>query len=124
MNEEFPVSASHKLTLITSINDLPDSVQSYCKIFADDTKVYNSVYNKDVLQQDLNNLKKWTEKWCLYFNVLKCKVLHTGSNNENREYVLSSENDNRAAVSGYWFDKAVEIGEQSPDLMLLRTPYH
>ena len=30
-------------------------------MFADDTKVYNSAYNKDVLQQDLNNLQKWTE---------------------------------------------------------------
>ena len=35
------------------INDLPDSVQSNCKIFADDTKVYNNSKNHAKLQSDL-----------------------------------------------------------------------
>ena len=31
-------------------------------------------------------------------SVFKCKVLHVGSNNENHEYVLSSENDNNTNI--------------------------
>ena len=85
---------------------------------ADDTKVYNSAFNKDVLQQDLNYLQKWTEKWCLYFNVLKCKDLHIGSNNENHEYVPCSENDNNTSIMkcteekdlGVIFDKDLVFG--------------
>ena len=86
------------IQFILYINDLPDCFQSYCKIFADDTKVYNAAYNKDVLPQDLNNLQKWTEKWCLYLNVLKCKGLHIGSINENHEDVPSSESDNNTNI--------------------------
>lgn len=58
------------------INDLPDGVQSSCKIFADDTKIYERSKNYDSIQDDLMYLAEWSEKWNLNFNVQKCKVLH------------------------------------------------
>ena len=60
------------------INDLPNLLQSTCKIFADDTKIYNDVDNSDVIQSDLYKMQEWTEVWNLYFNVSKCKVMHLG----------------------------------------------
>ena len=68
------------------INDLPESILSPCKIFADDTKIYNSTLNSHLLQNDLNELEDWTKKWNLYFNTEKCKVMHAGRNNPNKEY--------------------------------------
>ena len=70
------------------INDLPNCVQSYCRIFADDTKVYNSSKNSDKLQQDVYDLQKWSQKWCLFFNSSKCKVLHGVRNNPENDYYV------------------------------------
>ena len=67
------------------INDLPDCVDSTCKIFADDTKLYNNPSKSSVLQNDLDNLQHWSEKWNLYFNAKKCKVLHIGKNNPEKD---------------------------------------
>ena len=50
---------------ILYVNDLPDKVKSYCKIFADDTTVYKEIINlKDYedLQDDIYGLCRWTTK--------------------------------------------------------------
>jgi hypothetical protein len=63
------------------INDLPDVVQNIAKLFADDTKVY-AVVNKEEeqhsLQNDINNLVHWSDKWLLNFNKSNCKHVHLG----------------------------------------------
>ena len=74
------------------INDIADVVSSGCRIFADDTKVYNKCCNSDVIQNDILNLQEWTNTWNLYFNVAKCKVLHIGQNNPNKEYTMNNNN--------------------------------
>lgn len=50
------------------INDLPEAIKSICKIFADDTKIYNITDKHNTLQEDLNSLITWSEKWQLFFN--------------------------------------------------------
>jgi hypothetical protein len=63
------------------INDLPYVVQNIAKLFADDTKLY-AVVNKEEeqhsLQNDINNLVHWSDKWLLKFNKSKCKYVHLG----------------------------------------------
>ena len=79
------------------INDLPNvNHNSNIKIFADDTKAYNSIKN----QEDINNLQNvidemflWTQKWLLKFNKDKCKILHIGKNNPKNKYYVGNEND-------------------------------
>ena len=73
------------------INDLPDVSQSSLKIFADDTKVYtpiNSDEDRDNLQESINQLVLWSEKWLIKFNSEKCKILHLGKNNPKHEYKI------------------------------------
>ena len=73
------------------INDLPDVVSTFLKIFADDTKAYqpiNSITDKNKLQDTINKLYEWSEKWLLKFNGSKCKVLHLGKNNPQYEYTI------------------------------------
>jgi len=51
------------------INDLPDVVTSTVKIFADDTKLFQAVRSTSdsaQLQQDLDNLVKWSQKWQIF----------------------------------------------------------
>ena len=70
------------------INDLPNCVLSTCKIFADDTKIFNTTDNHKILQNDLTNLQEWSDLWNLYFNIEKCKVLHIGNNNPCVDYTM------------------------------------
>ena len=40
------------------------------------------------LQDDLNKLIEWSEKWQMLFNFGKCKCLHTGHGNEDAQYTM------------------------------------
>ena len=73
------------------INDLDDSITSNVLKFADDTKLFRKVNtdgDKQHLQNDLNRLVKWSEKWQMLFNFGKCKCLHTGHGNLNVNYKM------------------------------------
>ena len=70
------------------INDLPDNIESICKVFADDTKIYDSPKNNTIIQNDLCKLEEWSNIWQLYFNTTKCKVLHIGRNNPELDYKM------------------------------------
>ena len=57
--------------------------------FADDTKLFRKIkQNGDYehLQDDLDKLIKWSEKWQILFNFSKC--LHTGHRNEDVHYTM------------------------------------
>ena len=73
------------------INDLDDSITSNILKFADDTKLFRKVNtdgDKQHLQNDLDRLVKWSEKWQMLFNFGKCKCLHTGHGNLNVNYKM------------------------------------
>ena len=76
------------------INDLPTTcLNTKMKIFADDTKVYNEINgDKDVeqLQNAIDSMYEWTQKWLLNFNKEKCKVLHLGKNNPKNKYHIGT----------------------------------
>ena len=80
------------ILFIYYINDLPLSVDCSIKIFADDTKAYfpiNSLSDKSILQESINSLVQWSERWQLKFNSDKCKILHIGKNNPKYEYSIT-----------------------------------
>ena len=76
------------------INDLPDALDSTCKIFADDTKIYRAVKlpaDQDQLQIDLDKTSEWSLKWQLPFNGSKSHSLHLGYGNTRHQYVLDGQ---------------------------------
>ena len=69
------------LLFVLYINDLPESVKSHVFLFADDTKLFKQIKTERdsfTLQEDIDALCKWTEKWLLKFNADKCHVLTLG----------------------------------------------
>ena len=73
------------------INDLDDDITSKVLKFADDTKVFRKIKSdadRQHLQDDLNKLIEWSEKWQMMFNFGKCKCLHTGHGNEDAQYTM------------------------------------
>ena len=54
------------------INDIPEGIQSICKIFADDTSLF-SIVKKDKLSEnslnsDLEKVSEWAHQWNMLFN--------------------------------------------------------
>ena len=78
------------------INDLPDDIQSEVFLFADDTKVFRRIENKediDTLQEDLNRLSEWSSKWLIKFHPDKCKHMTIGSSKgSDTSYKLLTSN--------------------------------
>ena len=61
------------------INDLPKDLDSTTRLFADDTACHKEVSNKDdqhTVQQDLDKLAQWEERWKMSFHPEKCTTLH------------------------------------------------
>ena len=73
------------------INDLDDDITSKVLKFADDTKVFRKIKSdadRQHLQDDLNNLTEWSEKWQMLFNFGKFMYLHSGHGNEDAHYTM------------------------------------
>ena len=82
-------SVLRPILFLIYINDLDDDITSKVLKFADDTKVSRKIKSDadtQQLQDDLNKLTKWSEKWQMLFNYGKCKCLHTGHGNEDAQY--------------------------------------
>ena len=57
------------------INDIPSSVKSSLRLFADDCILYREIHDAQdcwTLQDDLKQLSSWSNTWQLHFNVKKC----------------------------------------------------
>ena len=66
------------LLFLCHINDLPLSVNSTVRLFADDCLLYrkiNSQQDQIALQNDLHELEKWADQWGMRFNAKKCYVM-------------------------------------------------
>ena len=94
------------------INDLEDDISSKVLKFADDTKVFRKVTNdtdKQSLQDDLDKLIKWSEKWQMLLNFWKCKCIHIGHGNMDGEYKIGDAVLGRTTQEK---DLDMEISEQ------------
>ena len=83
------------------INDLPDVLNSWCQMYADDTKVSTTVDSEkesQVLQKDIDRLVEWADRWQLHFNTAKCKVIHLGRNNPAHKYTMKMHNSEDRTV--------------------------
>ena len=81
------------------------------KLLSFDTKIYNLSINNAILQKDLILLNHWTKQWQLNFNIKKCKVIHYGKRNPEKEYFLDENKQLKISIAeeerdlGISFDK-------------------
>ena len=62
--------------------------------FTDDTKLCHRAKNADdimELQEDINKLVEWANKWQMNFNLDKCSVMRIGHNNIQSNYNMSNQ---------------------------------
>ena len=82
------------LLFLIYINDLDQGLKCKVSKFADDTKVATSVKYNDgcmSIQNDLNKLIGWADRWQMDFNSKKCKTLHLGYSNKEFNYDMNGE---------------------------------
>ncbi len=48
-----------------------------------------NIHDARMLQEDLNRLQDWSEKWEMQFNVNKCSIMNIGKGNCQVEYTLN-----------------------------------
>ena len=60
------------------INDINNAIKSKIKLFADDSVLYRNIRNQNdqvILQNDLDTISSWAERWLMELNINKCSVL-------------------------------------------------
>ena len=76
-------------------NDLPDSISTNVRLFANDCILYTNVASpKDAgrLQADLDKLTEWQDKWQIDFNAKICYVLRITYAKQPQEYTYTLNN--------------------------------
>ena len=84
------------ILFLVYINDLLDELSSQVRLFADDTAVYLTIGGADdgkVLQNDLDRLSVWEDRWDMEFNPSKCQVVQVTSSKNliNTAYTLHGQ---------------------------------
>ena len=113
LNTVLQGSVFRPILFLIFINDLDFSIKSQ---FADDTKLFRNItntYDYNELQEDLNNLMKWSEEWQMLFNMDKCKVMHLGRSNDSHSYYMNdSDNMSEETDLGIWISKDSKVSQQ------------
>ena len=84
-------SVLRPVLFVIFVNDLPEILESWCTMYADDTKVSSTVQTeseRQTMQADIDKLVDWADKWQLRFHADKCKVIHIGRNNPKQDYTM------------------------------------
>ena len=91
------------LLFLIYINDLPDVVNNFCKLFADDSQLVARIRNIqdfNSVQSDLDSLAIWSNLWCMDFNINKCSTLKFGSNKTylQNNFTMADKYGNRLSI--------------------------
>ena len=64
-------------------------------MYADDSKILASINPADAnshdLQEDIEGMTKWCDKWSMRLNTSKCKVMHMGKDNPRLKYSIMDQ---------------------------------
>ena len=101
------------------INDIHEVVlDALIRMFADDTKVALKMESDDdrkKLQQIIDNLTEWADKWAMDFNTAKCKILHVGRDNPKYDFYMKGtkiKDDDEEKDLGVWVDATMKPTKQ------------
>ena len=85
------------ILFVIYINDIDTCISETEGImpkFADDTKVAKVVKDEQSakeMQEVINKLESWSDKWGMHFNVKKCCIVHFGQKNAKHVYKMNGQ---------------------------------
>ena len=74
------------------INDLVTHIQSTVQLFTDDCLIYHPIFmpaEHQILQEDLQKLSAWADKWEMKFNINKCCIMQLSKHHHKSESIYS-----------------------------------
>ena len=86
------------------VNDIDTGITSRISKFADDTKLCKRVDKPELrlqLQEDINKLAEWSDRWMMPFNTSKCTVMHLGCHNRNHQYAMDGNQITSVSLQRY-----------------------
>lgn len=92
------------LLFLIFINDLPDSISSHIRLFADDCVIYRKIYsNTDCqsLQSDLDSVTAWCSTWLMQLNHSKTKLMSFTNRMSRIQTAYSLNNSSLELVTTY-----------------------
>ena len=115
------------------VSQISSLVHNFTSLFADDTKLFTSltdlnqnlpseaedIHTSASLQQDINILTNWSEKFQMSFNMSKCHVLHLGHNNPQNPYTMYKQQDTvikNNSISYYLKFHTLDVVNEEVDL--------
>ena len=107
---------------IIYINDMPDMLRKYCKMFAYKAKLYSAIETTDdqeVLHDDLLDSCDWGKDLLLEHNIQKCKYIQYGNVKYEYSYkmtnkdgeIISIEEDSEEKDLGIIFEKKLKFNK-------------
>ena len=90
------------LLFVIYINDLPENIKSHIFLFADDCKFFREIQSFEdinIMQDDLNLLYEWSQKWLLTFHPGNCVTLLITLRKDAEAHVYQLGNDNLKNVN-------------------------
>ena len=94
------------------VNDLPQQVNSIISMYADDTKLYLPLVHPDctdILADDLLTLQIWAQEMQMKFHPAKCKVMHLGNTNPERDYVMIKDDGTQHIIEESIIEKDLGV---------------
>ena len=82
------------ILFLVYINDLEEGVTGKILKFADDTKLFRKtkeIVDIQKIQDAIDKLVRWSQKWQMLFNFGKCKCLHIGPGNTGINYIRDEQ---------------------------------
>ena len=88
-------------------NDIPELIVNECYLYANDTKIINTVDNKILLRKDNENATVWSKENCLNFNFDKVKNMQFSLQNIRNKNIKfydfpQMETSNKEDTSKTW----------------------
>ena len=83
------------LLFLCFVNDIPDCISSNIRLYADDILLYRTINVMDEcvkLQDDLNALQQWEERWQMHFNPSKCCYIRLSNKQHLLDYNYNIHN--------------------------------
>ena len=100
------------VVFINTIDEALEGLSGFVSKFADDTKVgrvVDTAADGEALQNIINHLVDWADKWQMQFNSDKCKVIHFGRINPRNVYTMGGHAPAGVVLEGVKAEKDVGV---------------
>eukprot|EP00061_Rhincodon_typus_P003342 g19860.t1 len=90
--DKVPRISMGPLTFMIYVTDLEDNIAGLISKFVDDIKiggVADSEQDRQRVQQDIDQLEAWSEKWQMEFNPKKCEVMQFGRSSTGGNHTVN-----------------------------------